>query len=493
MAIGQGVLGGEALDVAELRRLGDAMETREQRRAADHAAQLADALAVRRVYAAAGMPLSAAAHVALLLSCSESRAQHLLHEAQVLRDLGALGAMADGFLTVEQGRVVVDLLGPVDDDLTASLWERLAVRLEADRAQGVVRAPARLRELLDRWLLAADPEAAAARRRDAAEADADVELWKRGDGLTDLVGRALSAADAIACSDRLDLLAQPVGPDDDRTSGQRRQAALVDLLLGRTALPFDQATTCCSPGSPSPCGAQIFVHVPLATAVGDDAELAALVGHGPVDAALLADLLACSPILRRVWVDPVSGVPVAVDDQVWTPGRDQDALALVLAEMRTGWASKRQPVHPDDHPPDGHQQPPQGTSSLPGPRVVIRPHLTDPGGYVPPRRPKALLRVRAPRCEWTGCGRSASRATGTPCDLDHDLAWPFGPTCACNLGPLCRRHHRIKQKGWAKRRQPDGSVRWTDPTGRGWTSPSQHPRPLPPCRQVAAGVWALAA
>lgn len=71
------------------------------------------------------------------------------------------------------------------------------------------------------------------------------------------------------------------------------------------------------------------------------------------------------------------------------------------------------------------------------------------------------------------------------CDLDHDVPWPHGPTCACNLGPLCRRHHRIKQLGWLKNRNDDGSVRWTSPTGRTWLSPGQHDvpratRPVPP-------------
>jgi len=60
------------------------------------------------------------------------------------------------------------------------------------------------------------------------------------------------------------------------------------------------------------------------------------------------------------------------------------------------------------------------------------------------------------------------------CDLDHDLAWPHGPTCGCNLGPLCRRHHRIKQLGWTKTRTRQAAVRWTSPTGRSWTSPTPH-------------------
>jgi hypothetical protein len=58
---------------------------------------------------------------------------------------------------------------------------------------------------------------------------------------------------------------------------------------------------------------------------------------------------------------------------------------------------------------------------------------------------------------------------------------------------VCRRHHRIKQLGWTKHRRPDGSLRWTDPTGRTWTSPSQHQPPQQIRRQIAPGVWALAA
>jgi hypothetical protein len=68
--------------------------------------------------------------------------------------------------------------------------------------------------------------------------------------------------------------------------------------------------------------------------------------------------------------------------------------------------------------------------------------------------------------------------------VDHDLAWPFGPTCACNTGPLCRRHHRIKQTGWTKTRLAGGAVRWTSPTGRTWTSPSQHRPPPEPVRPL---------
>ena len=102
-----------------------------------------------------------------------------------------------------------------------------------------------------------------------------------------------------------------------------------------------------------------------------------------------------------------------------------------------------------------------------------------PGAYRPTRRLVRLLRARSPRCEWPGCG-----ARATACDLDHDTAWPQGPTCACNLGPLCRRHHRCKQTSWTKQRTRDGGVRWTSPSGKSWTTPSQHQPPQPAVRAL---------
>jgi hypothetical protein len=444
------------LDVAELDRLAGEIETEEQDRSVRHARQLTRLLALSRVYADAGMALSTGAHIALLMSCSENRAGQLLHEARVLRDLGALTSMLDGLLTVEQGRVLVDLLGPVDDAFAAALWDRLADRLRADRAEGIVRAPARLRDLLNRWLLAADPDGCAERRKDAAAHDADVELWKRGDGLVDIVGRALTPADSMACNDRIALLSQPTGPDDTRTEGQRRLAAYVDLILGRVTLPFDETTgeVCCPQGSGAPCGAQVFVHVPIA--------------RQPVKARSLLSLWGTARSTPSCW------------PRCCRAHQRCEGCGSTLTPVFRSPSTIRCALGP------------------PRPGVLTRPHLADPGGYVAPGRLKQLVRVRAPRCEWPGCGRRASRAAGSPCDLDHDLAWPFGPTCACNLGPLCRRHHQIKQQGWGKQRQPDGSVRWTDPTGRTWTSPNQHHRPQPSApqparRQIAPGVWSLAA
>jgi hypothetical protein len=497
MAVGQGVLGAEALDVAGIDAVAARIEARELRRSVDHGEQLTDVLALHRTYSRADMALTTTAYLALLLSCSEHRAAWLLSDAQVLDRLGAIGDLAAGLVTVEQARVVIDLLGPLPDvGLACSLWLRLRDRLLADKEQAIVRAPARIRELLTRWLLAADAEGAAARRREAQQDAADVEVWNREEGLVDIALRGLTGPNAQACLARIDEQAQPLGVYDNRSLGQRRLDAATDLLTGRAALPFDvEAAGCpggvrcrCPLGAQVPCGTQVMVHVALPAALDQSDEPAELVGHGPIDAGLLRQLLAADPLLHRVWVDPDTGTPVAIDEQTWQPGRDDpDALRAALLDLAGGPPPDgRHPIHPDDHPPDRPPAPDTPAARTPSAvrGVLRRPHLADAAGYRPGKKLLRLVRARAPRCEWPGCGRRASRpGKSLGCDVDHDLAWPAGPTCPCNLGPLCRRHHRIKQQGWTKRRQPDGSVRWTDPTGRSWTSPNQH-HAVPPTRPL---------
>lgn len=72
---------------------------------------------------------------------------------------------------------------------------------------------------------------------------------------------------------------------------------------------------------------------------------------------------------------------------------------------------------------------------------------------------RAVL-ARHPRCVFPGCGRRA-----VECDLDHTTAAAHGgATCAGNLKPLCRHHHRLKHvTRWEFRADPDPV--WTSPTG----------------------------
>ncbi|MBK5307292.1 MAG: hypothetical protein JJD92_11450 [Frankiaceae bacterium] len=533
MANGQAVLPSALLDVGEVDRLTARLETREVDRHRQHAEQLIDALALDAVYADAGMALQTAAVLALTWHCSEQLAAVRLHEAHTLRRLGALEVMRDGLLTVEQGRVLVDVLGRVDDeDLAAGVWERLRARLEQNALHGAVLPPARTAELLRRWLLEADPQGAIDRRREAEDSTADVDLWRRDDGLNDLAIRGLTGPNAQACAQTIRDHADPIGSQDQRPVGRRMRDAAVDLILGRTTLPFPTDLVefaaenglvvpgrcgrpgCgCAQGQPVPCGVNVQVLVPLTSALGASDAPAELVGQGPIDPDLLQALLLADPVLTRVWVDPDTGTPIAVDDRTWTPGRaDPQALRDALLDIASGDPpTERIPIHPDDHPlpaepiapdpvdvdHDSHgcgrhrdgPAPPDdlvlAVAALGGPELRTHPHPAGtPGPYVLPRRLRRLVLVRSPRCEWPGCGRPALTGNAAGCDVDHDLAWPAGPTCGCNTGPLCRRHHRIKQLGWTKERRPGGHLCWISQTGRRWLSRNQHQPPTPPVRPL---------
>jgi hypothetical protein len=499
-------------------------------RGADHAGQLRAVLELAAAQHHAGMGLATGAHLALSLGCSEARAARLLTEAQALVVLpGALEAVECGLLTVEQSSTLVNQLAVLDLPGQLAVWRRLQQRLIDD---GSPLPPARLAELLRRWVIAHDREAAAERRRQA-EQSRTVDYRKREDGLYDLTGAGLNPPDTRAILARIAERARPWGVDDERTADQRRLDAFRDLLLGRDQQPIqpddspmldghdcDAAASCarcalrtagaapcgCLPGQPVPCGTDVAVLLPVGAGLGTTDELAELAGHGPLEPDLTEQLLLTGPVLRPVWVD-ADGVVVAAGDQTIRPQRgDPAAVRAGLLALQDLPPPPLQPRHPHDHPPEQQRTistelAPVGALSrpaLPGTAVdtADAPALADgrvlaaaalggsgehppgtPGAYRPSRRLRRLIELRAPRCEWPGCGARAVR-----CDAEHDLAWPDGPTCACNLGPCCRRHHRIKQLGWTKTRGRRGVVTWTDPTGRRWTSPHQHQPPAAPSR-----------
>ncbi len=96
----------------------------------------------------------------------------------------------------------------------------------------------------------------------------------------------------------------------------------------------------------------------------------------------------------------------------------------------------------------------------PGPEVHT---LQGPGPYEPSEPLKRLVRARHRTCTFPGCGRNSRH-----CDLDHRRRWPEGPTCFCNLHPLCEHHHQLKHTapGWRFTHHGDGRITWTTPTGR---------------------------
>ncbi|WP_251744128.1 HNH endonuclease signature motif containing protein [Frankia sp. AiPs1] len=178
-------------------------------------------------------------------------------------------------------------------------------------------------------------------------------------------------------------------------------------------------------------------------------------------------------------------------------GRDHDRINLemqviVPVECLLGLAEK-----PGEIP--GYGPIPAGIvrEMAANPRCTWRRILTDPveGQVVETasrRFPSAALarhvRVRNPTCVFPGCDKRSAA-----CDLDHTKPHgQHGPTDEGNLGPECRRHHRLKHAGdrptgaahpamagpvtrWKVRQVRPGHFIWTSPEGRTYrVGPERH-------------------
>jgi hypothetical protein len=105
--------------------------------------------------------------------------------------------------------------------------------------------------------------------------------------------------------------------------------------------------------------------------------------------------------------------------------------------------------------------------------------------YRPPKDLTEHVIARDRTCRFPNCNRKACR-----CELDHRRPWGQGGTTnQANLDALCSRHHHGKHEaGWTPKRQPDGSVEWTSPTGHTYveeaaTYPLDHTLDPPPSTQ----------
>ena len=90
-------------------------------------------------------------------------------------------------------------------------------------------------------------------------------------------------------------------------------------------------------------------------------------------------------------------------------------------------------------------------------------HTMGSAAYRPPPRLREFVAARDGTCRYRTCGQPAWRG-----DLDHTQPWHDGGiTCSCDLGGLCRTHHKIKQlPGWRLEQLQPGQFRWTTPAGQ---------------------------
>jgi len=161
------------------------------------------------------------------------------------------------------------------------------------------------------------------------------------------------------------------------------------------------------------------------------------------------------------------------------PETARDLLAAAARHAATRWCYTL--LHPDGTAAAHACAPGRHPGGPPDPRTlkfntVIRgpcDHAQAQGSYRPSRKLRHLITARNATCTAPGCGQAAVN-----CDLDHTTPWHRGGvTCACNLAPLCRHHHRVKQaQGWWLEQNEPGVLRWRTPAGRTHTTtPTVYP------------------
>jgi hypothetical protein len=100
-------------------------------------------------------------------------------------------------------------------------------------------------------------------------------------------------------------------------------------------------------------------------------------------------------------------------------------------------------------------------------------HRFEAKGHDPGVKLRHLAQIRHATCTSPVCRRPARQ-----CDFEHNIPYEAGGrTCLCNAGPKCRHDHRVKQQpGWTVDQLPDGTFRWTTPSGRSYiTEPTRYP------------------
>jgi hypothetical protein len=388
--------------------------------------------------AAGGPPARAGVagdELAMRLACSRRTATRLVEHGQAYAGvLSATGnALATGRITAVVADKIADRLA--DQPIDVALAAEHRVLTSAGQ-----RTPTQIDRDLEKALLVVDPHEATHRIERARGTRCVHRPRVLPDGMASLTA-ILPAATTARIEATLENAARTArSAGDPRTLDQLRADGLTDLILhttcttphtvqvhevaeasGDTGPDDNTAATRLADDADAPTGhptaartacgnaphhrTEIRITVALTTLLGLDEHPGDLTGIGPIDATTARDLaLAAGGVWRRIITDPLSGT--------------------VLDVGRTT--------------------------------------------YRPPRALARHVHVRDQTCARPGCTTPAEA-----CDLDHTIEYhhppdgqPPGTTADHNLGPLCRRDHRLKTDGgFTLRQTAPGTYLWTTPAG----------------------------
>jgi hypothetical protein len=404
---------------------------------------------------------SITAEVAGVLAESRPAADAMLdlaHDLEVKLP-GTRAAFYDG--TLRQSKVAIIARATAVLDPAEA---RAAERLVLDRAGRLT--PGALRAAIARAVMEVAPKKAR-KRREVAAKDARVERWAEDSGNAALAGHELPPDEVLAADQRITAWAKELrkaGLEGDMDVLRAR--AFLDLLLGKDSRPAQDGTA-----APGGLAGRVTLTVPLANLLDLADRPGEISGIGPVDPWLardLANVAAASP--KTTWCITVTdGQGHAVGHGCARPeprrhrrrARDGPGFSFTATADPGTWRL---------HLP--------GTS--PDLLVTIDPiatqdcdHRFQARGHDPGSRLRHLTQVRHATCAGPWCRRPAAQ-----CDFEHNTPYEAGGrTCMCKCGPKCRRDHRLKQDPrWKVDQLPDGTFRWTTPTGRQYTTePTRYP------------------
>lgn len=213
--------------------------------------------------------------------------------------------------------------GTIDQRHAAAILDAGALLPDAERGRfeelclDVARteSAARLRPIAQAIAATVDP-AGAQERLQQAPALRRVQVVPLDDGMARLLAD-LPAALAYAIHDRLTRIAHDArGSAPDDRDASTSSASLRPLDAVRADVLSDLLLHGTSPSSDSdadPIHGVVRVTVPALTLAGVGDAPALLEGYGPIDTATARRIAGAAPVWDRVFTDPATGVPVAVD------------------------------------------------------------------------------------------------------------------------------------------------------------------------------------
>jgi hypothetical protein len=421
---------------------------------------------------------------ALLKLSGRAAAGHVALATAMIRLPAVAQALAAGWIDEDRAEAFADELLVVDDDEAAAQIAAGLIEAAPGLTTGQIRV--RLRNRIGRH----DPEAAS-RRKAKARQDARVYVWIDADGAGAIAARGMDPAAAIAADQCLDADARWLQDHGaPGTLDQLRVAVAAARLAHQplhTLLPQHPAAG----NGATATGAADRNAGTGATAdsgAADTAAHAAGPDAGGPDAADPGDLGSLGGSVNLTmpvdsWLGRSDNPGQA--DRYGTLDADtcRDLAATLASHSATRWCitlvdrSGRAVAHgcarSGPGPPGTDRAAWLATVTITQVETGTCAHRRESAGYRPSPSLRHIVKIRSPRCGFPGCRRRAER-----CDDDHTVPHhKGGKTCECNLYPLCRRHHRVKQaQGWQLAQPEPGVLIWTLPCGRTITT---QPEPYP--------------